>query len=49
VKAVLGLPEDVDTYAMVPVGYPVGKFGPIARRPLAEVAHVDRWSQTWSG
>src|SRR6201999_4298590 len=25
-KAVLGIPKDVNTYAVIPVGYPVGRF-----------------------
>src|SRR5260370_41879276 len=41
VKAVLGIPGDVDTYALMPVGYPEGKFGPVARRPVTEVAYAD--------
>jgi nitroreductase len=49
VKAVLGLPPHVDTFALMPIGFPIGKFGPLARRPLAEVACADRWSQPWSG
>ena len=49
VKAVLGIPADVDTFAMMPIGYPLGKFGPVTRRPVAEVAHADRWSQPWPG
>jgi nitroreductase len=49
VKAVLRIPADVDTFAMMPVGYPLGKFGPVTRRPVAEVAHADRWSQPWPG
>jgi nitroreductase len=49
VKAVLGIPEDVQTFAMMPIGYPRGKFGPLTRRPIGEVAHVDRWSHFWPG
>jgi nitroreductase len=47
VKAVLGIPEHVATFAMMPIGYPLGKFGPVVRRPVAEVTHADRWSQPW--
>ena len=47
VKAVLGIPANVQTFAMMPIGYPVGKFGPVVRRPVAEVTHADRWSQPW--
>jgi hypothetical protein len=32
---------------MMPIGYPRDKFGPLSRRPIHEVAHVDRWSQMW--
>ena len=48
-KAVLGIPEDVDTYALMPIGYPDAKFGPLARRPVAEVTFADRWSNAWPG
>src|SRR5579871_3561156 len=48
-RAVLGLPDDVDTFAMMPIGYPTGKFGPVSRRPVTEVAYADRWAQQWPG
>jgi len=44
VKALLGIPDDVDTFALLPIGWPLDKFGPLTRRPLAEVVHLDRWS-----
>ena len=47
VKAVLGLPDDVDTFAMMPIGWPIDPFGPLTRRPVAEVVHADRWGQPW--
>ena len=31
----MGLPEDVHSYAILPVGFPLGKFGPVRRAPLA--------------
>lgn len=43
VRDVLGIPEDVITWAMIPVGYPTGKWGEAARRPLEEVAYWDTW------
>ncbi len=49
VKAILGIPDDVQTFAMMPIGYPQGKFGPVVRRPVAEAARADRWSQPWAG
>jgi nitroreductase len=49
VKEVLGIPENAQTFAMMPIGYPYGKFGPLARRPVAEVTYADRWSHAWPG
>jgi nitroreductase len=47
VKALLGIPDVVSTYALMPVGWPIDKFGPLTRRPLAEVAHADHWGKIW--
>jgi nitroreductase len=44
VKAVLGLPDAVEPVCMVPIGYPLGRFGPVTRRPVHEVMRWDRWS-----
>ena len=49
VKALLGIPTDVLTYALMPIGYPEGKFGPLKRRPVNEVAYADHWSTAWAG
>jgi len=49
VKALLGIPEDVATWALMPVGWPIDNFGPLTRRPLAEVAHADAWGTVWPG
>ena len=48
-KALLGIPDDVDTFALMPLGWPESRFGPVARRPLAEVVHSDHWSGAWPG
>jgi len=45
VKELLGIPADVETAALIPLGYPLGKFGRPPRRPLREVAFADRWGQ----
>ena len=47
VKAVLGLPDDVQTFALMPIGYPLDPFGPVTRRGVAEVTHADRWARPW--
>lgn len=49
VKAVLGVPDDVQTFALMPIGYPLDSFGPVVRRPVAEVVHADRWARRWPG
>src|SRR6516165_7771130 len=49
VKAVLEIPEDVATFALMPIGWPLDRFGPLTRRPLAEIAHADRWGAAWPG
>lgn len=49
VKALLGIPEDVATWALMPLGWPIDRFGPLTRRPLAEVAHADGWGAAWPG
>jgi hypothetical protein len=33
----------------MPIGYPRGKFGPVQRRPVAEVACLDRFGTPWKG
>jgi len=38
-KEVLGLPELVEPFAIIPVGYPTGKFGSVSRQPLEDVVH----------
>src|SRR3954447_2763129 len=42
-KRELAIPEEVRTFAVVPIGWPLGNFGPVTRRPAAEVIHRDRW------
>jgi nitroreductase len=44
-KQLLGIPADVQTAALIPVGYPANgeRFGGSKRRPITEIAHYDRW------
>jgi nitroreductase len=42
-KSALGIPREVNMYAVIPVGWPMGRFGPVSRRPASEVIHRDRW------
>lgn len=42
-KAILGIPAGVRTFAVIPVGWPLGRFGPVGAPSLDEVVHRDRW------
>jgi nitroreductase len=43
IKELLGIPEHVETVALIPLGYPSGSFGPTSRRPAAEVTSYNRY------
>ena len=43
VRAVLDIPADVHTWAMIPVGYPTGVWGEAARRPVEEITYWESW------
>jgi nitroreductase len=47
-EAALGLPDGVHSYAIIPIGFPMGKFGPVRRAPLSEVVYSDRWGQAFA-
>ena len=47
--AALGLPAGVHSYAILPVGWPMGKFGPVGRGPLKEIVYQDRWGEPYAG
>jgi nitroreductase len=43
-KGLLGVPDDVEPVAFIPVGFPKDQqYGPTSRRPLAEVVHWEQW------
>ncbi|MDA0269529.1 MAG: nitroreductase family protein [Chloroflexi bacterium] len=48
VDAIFGLPADAHSYAIIPLGYPMGRFGPTRRAPLEEVVYSDRWGQAYA-
>ena len=43
IKAYFGIPDDVYIGSTIPVGYPMGRFGPLGRKPIDEVLHWERW------
>jgi nitroreductase len=44
----LGLPPGAHSYAILPIGYPLGRFGPVARTPLVDVVYRNRWGQQYA-
>lgn len=49
VKALLDIPKDWATAAMIPLGYPVGKgHGPISRKPVAKLFYAEKWGEPYS-
>ena len=49
VDAVLGLPADVHSYAILPIGWPIGRFGPLGRGPLRDIVFQDEWGKPYRG
>ena len=47
VKAYFGIPDEFETVAMIPIGYPAQgeRFGRPRRRPLDEVASYETWGR----
>jgi nitroreductase len=48
VRAILDLPSDVQTYALMPIGYPQGHHYTVKRKPVREVVCLDRYGKPWS-
>lgn len=40
------IPDEYGVVVTIPIGYPVGRFGPVQRRPAQEVTWFDRWGNT---
>ena len=41
---ILDLPEKIVAFGVIPVGYPLGNFGPVTRLPVRDVTWFDRYS-----
>jgi nitroreductase len=47
-RRILGLPWNVTPCAVVPLGWPLGKYGPTTRRPVEDVVSIDRFgNRAW--
>ncbi len=40
------IPVEYGVVVTMPIGYPMGRFGPVRRRPAEEVTYFDRWGVT---
>lgn len=50
VRRILALPWNVTPCAVVPLGWPIGKYGPTTRRPVGDVVSLDRYgNKPWKG
>ena len=48
IKSLLNIPEEVHTAALIPLGYPTGRWGVARRRPVEELTFRDRFgSKYW--
>jgi nitroreductase len=45
IKALLGIPDHIQTVALVTIGHPARKYGPPRRIPAAERTHDERWGK----
>lgn len=49
-RRLLGLPLNVTACCVVPLGWPRGRYGPTTRKPVGDVAHLDRYdNRAWRG
>ena len=46
-REALGLPEDVEAHAILPVGWPARKYGRGKRRPVAEITYREKYGNPW--
>lgn len=49
-RRILGLPPGVEPVAVIPIGWPIGRYGPTTRTPVEEVTSIDRFgNRAWLG
>jgi len=49
VDAIFGLPPGAHSYAILPIGWPMGNFGKLGRGPLKDVVYGDQWGKPYAG
>jgi nitroreductase len=49
-RRILGCPWNVQPCAVIPLGWPLGRYGPTTRRPVEDVVSLDRYgNRAWQG
>jgi nitroreductase len=49
-RRILGCPWNVTPCAVIPLGWPRGRYGPTTRKPVEEVTSIDRYgNRAWRG
>jgi len=43
IRELFGIPESVETAALIPLGWPKGKFGSGFRKPVEDVTYWEKW------
>ena len=43
------IPDDYGVVAVIPIGFPLGKFGPVSRDQVETKTHFEKWGQQKSG
>ncbi len=43
VRAILGIPKDIQVIELMPIGYPAGEAGERKREPLTKIVSYDKW------
>ena len=38
------IPDEYGIVAMIPIGFPMGNFGPVRRNPVHEITHFEKWN-----
>ena len=49
IKELLNIPDNVETVALLPIGFPAdnARYGPTRRAPVEEVTFRERWGAAW--
>ena len=47
VRALIGIPADLASYGLMPIGWPLEPFGPLTRRSVDKIAHAGRLGAAW--